>query len=328
MILKRFLITVSVLLMLTVTFAQNSITGIWEGQFLTAQTDLGVPKLVVEIYNFKDSLFTGITHLYYAGNKYEHYKMIGWYDKKDSLLVYTEASTIAVDLGIYGNCLGTYKMILRKDGTNLFQYGYWEANIKGCTTASQIWLRKKVQEITKAPAEKKKTPEVKKPVMAKKITIEKPLKGRINTPVIAPTPTAPVVKNTLSIKTGPSIMPVKIAQRETDVQSLLEIAPEEKDSIKVDVYDNGDIDGDSVSVYHDNVLLINKRMITAKAITFYVSLNKKDNPISHLRLVAESLGSIPPCTALMIVTTKSKRYEVRLSSNFNKNASVELFLKE
>jgi hypothetical protein len=76
------------------------------------------------------------------------------------------------------------------------------------------------------------------------------------------------------------------------------------------------------------MLLINKKLITDKALTFYVSLNKKINPISHLRLVAESLGNIPPCTALMVVTTKKKRYEVRLSSNFSKNASVELFLKE
>ena len=66
-------------------------------------------------------------------------------------------------------------------------------------------------------------------------------------------------------------------------------------------------------------------MITAKPITFYVSLSKNVNPIAHLRLVAENMGSIPPCTALMIVTTKTKRYEVRLSSNFSKNATVELF---
>ena len=69
-------------------------------------------------------------------------------------------------------------------------------------------------------------------------------------------------------------------------------------------------------------------MITAKPITFYVSLNKNVNPIAHLRLVAENMGTIPPCTALMIVTTKTKRYELRLLSNFKKNATVELFLKE
>jgi hypothetical protein len=109
---------------------------------------------------------------------------------------------------------------------------------------------------------------------------------------------------------------------------LLEIDVSEKDSIKVEVYDNGEIDGDSVSVYEEELPRINRKVISAKPITFYVSLNKNVHPIVHLRLVAESLGSIPPCTALMIVTTKSKRYEVHLSSNFSKNATVELFLKE
>ncbi len=59
-------------------------------------------------------MYTGITHLYYDGNEYEHYKMVGRFIKKDSLLVFMEASTIAVDLGIYGTCLGTNRIQLKK----------------------------------------------------------------------------------------------------------------------------------------------------------------------------------------------------------------------
>jgi hypothetical protein len=305
--------------------AQNSINGVWEGLYLTATTDLGQPKVLVEIYDFKDSMFTGVTHLYYEGNNYEHYKIVGWYDKKDSILIFREIATIAVDLGFYGNCLGNYRMLLRKEAKNLLQYGYWEPNIKGCTGGSTVWLRKRVEEIKKVP------PVENKVVEKKKIApLPKQLKGKNNTPVIPVTPEEKVVKEVpaVKIKTTPGVLPAKIAQRETDVQSLVEIAAADKDSIRVDVYDNGEIDGDSVSVYEETELRINKRMITAKPITFYVSLDKNVHPITHLRLVAESLGSIPPCTALMIVTTKSKRYEVRLSSNFNKNATVELFLKE
>lgn len=303
--------------------AQNSIAGVWEGLYLTANTDLGQPRVLVEIYDFKDSVFTGITHLYYDGNQYEHYKMTGWYDKKDSIILFRENVTIAVNLGLYTNCLGNYIMVLHKEKNNLYQYGYWQPNINGCTAGSQVWLHKRVEVIKTVPAPEKKVIPSKKPV-----AVDKPLKGRITTPVNPATVDAPVVKNNPVIKTTPIVLPSKITQRETDVQSLLEIAPAEKDSIRVDVYDNGEIDGDSVSVYEDNTLRVNKKMITAKPITFYVSLDKNVNPITHLRMVAESLGSIPPCTALMIVTTKSKRYEVHLSSNFNKNATVELFLKE
>ncbi len=323
---QRFYILIVILLFGRVSYAQNSIAGIWEGQFLSNEGFLGTPKLVVEIFDVKDSTFSGVTHLYYTGNKYEHYKMIGWYSKKDSLLVFREAETIAVDLGIYGNCLGTYKMILKKEGKNLYQHGYWDANIKNCTTSSLIWLQKKIPEPVQAIV-KAKVPDAKPKTAVADNTVKpgRDLKKQTEPVVSTTTPvktqTVPDVKNVT--------IPVseKINQRQTDLQKLIEIAATEKDSIKIEIYDNGEIDGDSISLYYDKELLVNKKLITDKALTFYVSL-RKSNPISHLRLVAESLGSIPPCTALMVVTTKTNRYEVRLSSNFKKNATVELFLKE
>jgi hypothetical protein len=291
---------------------------------VTAFGGLGAPKLVVEIYDFKGSMFTGITHLYYEGNKYEHYKIVGWFSKKDSLLVFREASTISVDLGVYGNCLGTYYMGLKKNGNKLTQYGWWRPNLYACTQDSKIFIEKNIEEIKEAPEPVRKSPLVKKTVQP----VNK-LKGKILSPVITTTTPEPVTTTTVPvIKTVPAITPQKITRRETDVQSLLEISPAEKDSIKVEVYDNGEIDGDTVSVYEGQTLRVDKKMISLKPIVFYVSLNRNINPITHLRLVAESLGSIPPCTALMIVTTRSKRYEVHLSSNFSKNATVELFLKE
>lgn len=302
------------------SFAQDILTGIWEGKFLgPSALDLGQPKLVVEIYNVKDTVFSGITHLYYEGNLYEHYKIIGWYDKKNALLVFREVSTIAVDLGKYGNCLGTYMTSLKKETDGLFQFGYWRSHIKSCSPNTDMWLQKKEPEIKKENPPVISLPVIKKPVVKKPPVKEKQLPQNPNPPVVQ---IAPVIRST------PTVIPPKVSQRETDLQSLIEIAAADKDSIRIDVYDNGEIDGDSVSVFVEHDQPINKRMITAKPITFYISLDKKTNPISHIRLVAESLGAIPPCTALMIVTTNSRRYEVRLSSNFSKNATVELFLKE
>lgn len=332
MLCKKIIVVLVAMLLYRSSAAQHILTGTWEGQFMSTEYDLGQPRLVVEIYDFKDSSFTGISHLYYRQQKYEHYRIIGWYSRKDSLLVFREVSTIAVDLGIYGNCLGTYKMRLSKDGKNLFQHGRWVANVPGCSATTGVWLQKKI-DITPTPQIERRAPVTVKPPVVVQPSPAKPKsppvkipKEKVN-PVTTPPVTVPGINETPK-RNVPSVVPPKISQRATDVQSLLEIAPEEKDSIRIDVYDNGEIDGDSVSVFVENELLINKKLITAKPLTFFVSLDKKNNPISHLRLVAESLGSIPPCTALMIVTTKSKRYEVRLSSNFSKNATVELFLKE
>jgi hypothetical protein len=323
---KFLLILILGLLISKNSISQNHITGTWEGKFIENVGDLGMPKLVVEIFDFNDSLFTGITHLYYEGNQYEHYRMTGRFLKKDSLLVFKEVITIAVDLGDYSNCLGTYFTKLKRNGKSLLLDGFWKPTIKGCTTNSKVWLQKKITEIKTEPKPEKKTVPVKKSIVTNQPVSEK-IPEKKSTGVVT-TPQVPAKKTIPAIKTVPAIMPAVLRQRETDVQSLIEIASADKDSIRVDVYDNGEIDGDSVSVYEEGVQRINKKGIGVKPITFYVSLNRKENPIVHLRLVAENLGTIPPCTALMIVTTKSKRYEVRLSSNFNKNATVELFLKE
>ena len=116
-------------------------------------------------------------------------------------------------------------------------------------------------------------------------------------------------------------------ERRSDIQSLIEISSDEKDSIEIALYDNGIVDNDSASLYLDDSLLLYKQLVSAKPILLYISLDKQ-KPLSKLKLFAENLGSIPPCTVFMIIKTKTRRYEVSLSSNFNSNGVVEFFLKE
>jgi hypothetical protein len=123
MLLKRLLLLLLFFCSFQHCFSQNDLTGIWNGMFTSTAFDLGQPRLVVEIHPFKDSMFTGITHLYYAGREYEHYKMVGRYFKKDSVLLFIESATISVNLGIYGNCLGKYMMKLTKEGNEFLLEG-------------------------------------------------------------------------------------------------------------------------------------------------------------------------------------------------------------
>jgi hypothetical protein len=116
-------------------------------------------------------------------------------------------------------------------------------------------------------------------------------------------------------------------ERRSDIQSLVEISDVEKDSILIELYDNGIVDNDSASIYLDDSLLLFKQFVSGKPISLYISLDKQ-RPMSKLKLIAENLGSIPPCTVLMLIITKKKRYEVNLSSNFSSNAVVEFFIKE
>lgn len=52
-----------------------------------------------------------------------------------------------------------------------------------------------------------------------------------------------------------------------------------------------------------------------------------DYKINELTMYADNLGSIPPNTALMVVTDGEKRYEVRISSDLKKSGTIRFIHK-
>ncbi len=129
------------------------------------------------------------------------------------------------------------------------------------------------------------------------------------------------------IKQGRPIFPPPPAFLATRINSLIKQLETEAGEIRLDLYDNGEIDGDTVSIYHNNVLLVSHARLSQKPITFRVNVNTA-NPYHELVMVAENLGSIPPNTSVMIITAGTKRYQVFISSTEQKNAKVVLNLKE
>ncbi|HVE61386.1 MAG TPA: hypothetical protein VNA26_06190, partial [Chitinophagaceae bacterium] len=110
-------------------------------------------------------------------------------------------------------------------------------------------------------------------------------------------------------------------------KSVLKTIEIELETFTVQVYDNGEIDGDTVSIYHNNTLLVAHARLSEKPISFRITVDA-ERPHHELIMVAENLGSIPPNTSLMIVTAGSKRYQVFISSTEQKNAKLVLNLKE
>lgn len=99
------------------------------------------------------------------------------------------------------------------------------------------------------------------------------------------------------------------------------------DSVKVELYDNGVFDDDSVSVIYNRELVIYKQLLqTNKPITFYVKLSA-DIRRNEMIFFAENLGLTPPNSALMIITDgERKRTEINVSSDLEHN-SVIYFIK-
>jgi hypothetical protein len=91
--------------------------------------------------------------------------------------------------------------------------------------------------------------------------------------------------------------------------------------INVRLYDNGEIDDDTISVYMDKRLILSKARLSDKPLVLNLKIDD-DNNEHDLVMVAENLGRIPPNTSLMIVQDGDKRYEVRISSTLQRNAMI------
>lgn len=93
-------------------------------------------------------------------------------------------------------------------------------------------------------------------------------------------------------------------------------------SLIIDIYDNGEIDGDSITLLFNERILLLKQMLRVKPISFTLEIDPKNQDGSELVMYAENLGTIPPNTALMIITDEKKRYEVRVSSDLMQSGAI------
>ena len=116
----------------------------------------------------------------------------------------------------------------------------------------------------------------------------------------------------------------KIAESFTKRAPVLnKVLEVESDSVRLSFYDNGEIDGDSISVFVNNHLVLKHQELAAKAFNLFLRLDSS-LAINEISMFAENLGRLPPNTALMVVTDGKNRYEVFLSSSLTENATVEL----
>jgi N-acetylmuramoyl-L-alanine amidase len=95
--------------------------------------------------------------------------------------------------------------------------------------------------------------------------------------------------------------------------------------ISVDLYDDGDVDNDIVSVYFNGVAIVSKKALSTNPLS--LNLIIEPGKPNELVLFAENLGNIPPNTALMMINDGTTRHEVRLSSDLKNNAEVKFELK-
>ena len=180
------------------------------------------------------------------------------------------------------------------------------------------------------------------PVVAKK-TPKTNSTTRTKTSTVKKT-TTPVKKNTSTVKTKPVIVNLntdstkKITQLDiknpvaakktitsevlrTRENALAQTITVNTEQVTIKLYDNGEIDGDSISVFVDKQLKLSHKRLSTSPIVLTLDFDASDTE-HEVIMVAENLGRIPPNTSLMVITAGDKRYQVQITSTEQKNAMV------
>lgn len=112
--------------------------------------------------------------------------------------------------------------------------------------------------------------------------------------------------------------------REKDVQQTIQL---EHDSVTIALYDNGIVDGDSVTLIYNDRIIATHLLLSSKPVVYAIKIDPKRSS-NEIIMYAENIGSIPPNTALMIVNDGEKRHPVNISSTTNTNGAVSFILKD
>lgn len=122
---------------------------------------------------------------------------------------------------------------------------------------------------------------------------------------------------------GTPCEPGEITLTRTKESAFKEIPEVKVDTgtIRLDLYDNGYIDGDSISVLVNKKVVVSNQLLSVKPVTVFLQVDLQ-NPFHEIEMIAENLGSIPPNTALLVITAGKNFYKLQLSSTETKSAVV------
>ncbi len=342
-----------------VSVLSQNLTGIWRGYFVTEHGEQY--KFELQIEQTGKNGISGVSYSYLDTRFYGKATLTGNFNRSTNFALVQEIKTVEVKMsGSSVACImkcnlkhersgdeqfleGTFSSIFEKTDTNYRikrggDCGDGRVYLRKVTTSDfyiEPFLRNKTTKRsapvnepnstakTTPPSTKPTTRPVTKPVTkpnnsTAKNTTTNPNTQRKNETIskveVPNTKKEPVITNRSPIIPPPAV----IKDRSNELVRTIQVT---NPQITVRIYDNGEIDDDTVSVYMNNKLVLLKKKLTAQPLVVKFDLSTED-PEHDLVMVAENLGRIPPNTSLMIVQDGDKRYEVRITSTEQKNAMV------
>lgn len=363
---KAATLAIVLILCSNITSTAQQLTGQWIGKF-KSEGDPGSTgtDYVLEIEANGNQL-SGYSYTYFsiAGKRYFVIcRLKGNYDKGSKSMVISEVETVKTNTPPdFENCHQTHQLTYLKQKEKEILIGKWKPTEKGSTCgngSTELERKALIKENVKKDTESRVTPKKTTPV-AKKTPTQTNNNSKKNIPNnIPPVASTKDVKKqedipasnlpkvaqqsvkdfqtekknsdktaipaeTVKAKNIPDNTKEKLSKRTYQVIKTIEVS---EPNIKVDIYDNGQVDGDVVSIYLNEKQIISSKMLTAQPITLQIKMDENED-VYDLIMYAESLGSIPPNTALMIVTTPTKRFEINISSNEQTSGAIRFKYKK
>lgn len=350
---RKLLLSFLMLASGTATINAQNVTGIWKGYFITESGQHY--RLEFQVLQSGKSAATGVSYSYLDVRFYGKATMTGSFIRSSSTFRIREIKTVEVKSTLGGaTCIMNYNLTYSRSGKEEFLEGTYlgmfeKKNYSATATGrwgdcggGKVYLRKVnttdfyvepfLKDKIKAkpvivnqppPAKKdtvKSTPPAKPPVVINKLPVKEPT-SKPGTPEITRKDTAKKIITEPAKKPEPKVTlptPEVIKTRKNELVRVITVSSEE---IIVKLYDNGEIDGDTISVYLDNKLVVASQLLTASPIILKIKMEEEDSE-HELTMVAENLGTIPPNTSLMIVEAGEQRFDVRITSTEQKNAVV------
>jgi len=339
------------------TFSQD-LTGIWRGWFTT--DDGEQYKCEIQISQNNKKAIGGVSYSYLDTRFYGKASLSGMYSNASNSVIIQEIKTVEVKMSTGSvACIMKYMMNYSKSGNEEFLEGnftskYEKADLlhrKGESAGGgTVFLRKvptsdfyvepflrdkpEVKKestpnttVTNTPPKPQTTKPQNKPPVTNKSVTKKPTSTKNQTTakiqtISKPKDTTKTATTAITIekpKDVPTIaVPTTTRSRENELVKTVTVNNQE---ISVRLYDNGEIDGDTISVYLDGKAIVSNKGLSTQPITLHLKLDE-DNPDHVLVMVAENMGRIPPNTSLMIIQDGDRRFQVSISSTEQKNAMV------
>jgi hypothetical protein len=112
-----------------------------------------------------------------------------------------------------------------------------------------------------------------------------------------------------------------ITERRNDIRDSILLRYYPEDSIRIQIFDNGVIDNDTISLYLNETCLLFKQRISFIPVSVAFTMAYKSDELL-LKLVAENYGDIPPNTAAIRIIANKNNYLFNVLSTKWINGSI------